>query len=247
MAMRRAKEKSARLEGLKRAVLNLSIRWPYQLETDEERAALKLLKPSWGGLKDQEIFQSAVLVQLGMIDERRRKLEKCGAASEQLTRAKDAKVAERFRSRAKVVRNFVKHMKKQMPESLTTALARRADSWVPRIKWARFPSRELRNYAAACKRTARLFSKGRTPDPLNTLIVKLINFVRLYTGAANLKALAVLLKRPCGDKGQNAHRLGELLRDRKAKHPDVRREAEQAEAGIGALVVEQILNTLPEK
>jgi hypothetical protein len=245
--MRRAKKKSAPLEELKRAVLRLASRWPYQLETDEERAALKLLKLSWGRLEHQEIFQAAVLVQLGMIDELRRKLEKCGAAPEQLTRAKDAKVAQSFLRRAEAVREFVEEMQEPMAESLATALARRADSWGPRIEWARFPSRELLNYAAACKRTARLFSKGRIPSPLNTLVVKLLNFVRLYTGAANLKTLAVLLKRPCGDKGQNAHRLDELLRDRKAKHPDLRRKSEQAEAGIGALVVEQLLNTLPEK
>lgn len=219
----------------------------YQLQTDEERKALALLEPTLERLmpvqmkgKHREMFHRIVLTHLALIDAARKNAS--GPPP------KDRKVAERFKRRAIKVRNSVDRMQKPMPEPWAAAVGRRAGSWRPAFPWSRFPSDELLRYAQACDRAAAFFS-GQTRhagDPQSAHIVKLLNFVHLYTGEPHLEELAELLKRPCADKGMNAKRLDQLLRDHADQYPEVRREAEQAEAGIGAFLVKQILSEPPD-
>jgi hypothetical protein len=215
----------------------------YALENSDEHNSLQRLKPSWGDRKCRRAFLRAVLVHLTLIARVRENEEPGNSADKQLPR--NARVAESFKRRAKVVRNFVRRMQQPMSEKLATAVARRDPSWLPLFQRSRFPERELLNYAEACVRAEQFFSRYHTPSSLNAQIVKLLCFVRLHTGKPHFRELATLLKRPCGDTGMNAKRLDQLLRDRVAQYPDVRREAEQAKAGIGAFLVEQILSKSP--
>jgi hypothetical protein len=235
------------MERAKRTLLESAKRLPYKLRTDEERAALKRLKPSWGRREHHKMFHQTVLGWLFMIDSERKIEEKWKDGVE--PPPKNARVAESFQRRAKNVRNFVKHMRKPMSERLAAAVLWRTRSWPPPFGWASFPERELLSYAEACENAAAFFSgqPQQAGDPQNASIVKLLNFVRLHTGKAHLSDLATLLRRPCGDvAGMNAKRLDQLLRDHKARDPEVRREAARAEAGIAALLAAQILSKPPE-
>jgi hypothetical protein len=205
------------------------------LETDEERAALERLDPSWGNRKDRVMFQRAVLAQLALIDAVH---ENAGTQP-----PKNAKIAENFGRRAKKVRNFVDRMTRPMSENLATSVVRRIQSWPPPFGWSPFPKQELLAYADACDHAAALFR--HTADPQSARIVALLNFVRLHTGKPHLSNLATLLKRPCTDIGMNAKRLNQLLRDYGTRHTETRRQAEQARAGIGAFIAEQLLGKPP--
>ncbi len=223
----------------KRALLEGTNRQSYQLQTDEERAALKVLKPPWGKRKHSKMFRQAVLSHLALIDAVRR------SGVEQAP--KNRKVAESFDRRAKKVRNFVDHMKLPMRENLAVALVQRMPPWPPPFEWCTFPEDELLSYAAACERGAAFFRRQprHAADPQRSHLVELLNFVRLHTGRPHLNQLATLLKRPCGDTGMNAKRLDQLLRDRAAQYPKIRRKASQAKAGIGAFLAEQIIKKPP--
>jgi hypothetical protein len=209
----------------------------YKLQTESERAALDNLKPSWGGRKHRRLFHQAVQVHLALIE---------ALASSKLS--KNERVSQSFRRRAEMIRHFVTKMQKPMKTELALRVAKRLPSSPPPSGWSSFPARELLRYAISCENYANSFAgqPHHATSPQNTKIVELLNFVRLHTGKAHLKELAVLLKRPCGDDGLTPARLDQLLRSHAKQSALVRHDAEQARHGIAALVTSQALGTLPK-
>jgi hypothetical protein len=197
----------------------------YRLQPNE-RAALRQLRLNWGDRTHRREFQQTVLCHLAGI-----RTSQGGTYR--------VRVAESFQRRAKAVRSFIQRMGRPMSTELAKVVAQRE----PPSPWLRFPANELSLYADACEAYAKLRAgKPRhSPAAYNEQIVKLLNFVRQYTGRPHLPQLAILLRRPCGDVGMNARRLSQLLSDHGRRSPEVRYELLKARSGIIAVLAEKAL------
>lgn len=204
----------------------------YVLRTDDERAALNKLRPRWGTAKDHKPFRDAIRTQLAAIAEVHN--IEVSRRSEVQGGPNRSRIMRSFRRRAAKVRGFLREMAKPMADTIAAAVAKRIPAWPPPFGWSRFPDSELSIYADACDEAAKFFSgqPSRFANLENVYIVKLLIFVRRYTGKAHLNALRTLLIRPCRDKGITGQRLDQLLRDHVAKYPDVRQEFQSAKVGL---------------
>jgi hypothetical protein len=188
---------------------------PFQLKTQEERAALRRLKLSWGDRPVRKAFKVLVLAHLALIKElvsRKR--------STNFIRPATSDAVRKLRRRAERVRRLAEDLKKP----LALAPPRLVPIFPP------FPDCEMRLYADGLDGYADLLqisggygvapqsgvvSPGKRPPrrktaPETEQILKLVEFVRQQTGREHWGELAILVRRATGDLGYNKHRLQSL-------------------------------------
>jgi hypothetical protein len=168
----------------------------FRLEADSERAALRQLKLSWGGKKEQQHFERLVLAQLAQIAD----MVQLGRRPRLGTGQKRSEAIRTLTRRATKVRNFAESLRRPLN--------------LPFFSAACPPVTELLKYAEALESEANRIKRlgdgvavsiiwrpsrpRRKPRPESRAVVDLIRFVRKHTHAAHWDHLAALLKRPLG-------------------------------------------------